>query len=90
MVGAPVPDRPNIHSNRVPAAAKWLKYVCFLGFQDNRLRHPQKRPQRRGEVSAARQRLVRSMPLLISSIQAATAFSRVRKCGGPWTVRPSG
>jgi hypothetical protein len=35
MAGAPVPDRPNIHSNRVPAAAKPLKYVCFLGFQDN-------------------------------------------------------
>ena len=35
MAGAPVPDRPNIHSNRVPAAAKSLKYVCFLGFQDN-------------------------------------------------------
>src|SRR5882672_4405794 len=32
---APGPDRPNIHSNRVPAAPKPLKYVCFLGLQDN-------------------------------------------------------
>jgi len=41
-----------------------------------------------GNQFRAAARLVRSMPLLISSIQAATAFSRVRKCGGPWTVRP--
>ena len=34
MAGAPVPDRPNIHSNRVPAP-KPVKYVCFLGLQDN-------------------------------------------------------
>jgi hypothetical protein len=34
MAGAPVPDRPNIHSNRVPAP-KPLKYACFLGLQDN-------------------------------------------------------
>jgi hypothetical protein len=45
MADAPVPDRPNIHGNRVPVAAKCLKYVCFLGFQDNRMRHPNKRPQ---------------------------------------------
>ena len=35
MAGAPVPDRPNIHCNRVPTVAKSLKYVCFLDFQDN-------------------------------------------------------
>ena len=34
MAGAPVPDRPNIHSNRVPAP-KPLKYACLLGLQDN-------------------------------------------------------
>jgi hypothetical protein len=35
MAGAPVPDRPNIRSNRVPAAPKPVKYACFLGLQDN-------------------------------------------------------
>jgi hypothetical protein len=35
MAEAPVPDRPNIHSNRVPVAAKWFGYVCFFGFQHN-------------------------------------------------------
>jgi hypothetical protein len=35
MAEALVPDRPNIHSNRVPVAAKRLKYVCFFDFQHN-------------------------------------------------------
>ena len=35
MAGAPVPDRPNIHSNRPQRRLSALKYVCFLGFQDN-------------------------------------------------------
>jgi hypothetical protein len=35
MAEAPVSDRPNVHSNRAPVAAKYLKYVCFLSFQDS-------------------------------------------------------
>jgi hypothetical protein len=71
--------------SRLKIPAQRLKDCRFLAVDQFQRNDPNI-----GNQFRAAARLVRSMPLLISSIQAATAFSRVQKCGGPWTVRPSG
>src|SRR5882672_10795957 len=44
---APVPDRPNIHSNRIPRRLSLLNMYVFWPFKITRMRHPNKRPQTR-------------------------------------------